>query len=411
MNKKGKTNIIISGGNFNNKGAQAMLFITASELRKYAPGVKIFFDSQDKYRDCSEYGFEQIDREALRNALLYTSKETGLFDFMFKSLRHAVRMCLEKNMYAAFAEYKYIRMIRDTEALLDISGYALSSEFSEWHNKLYLDIIRGSVNSAIDTYILPQSFGPFDYDDKAGMIGLIKDSLAGVRRIYAREDEGLAFLQEAGVSSAHRSSDIVLQSRIDEWSDHLKGEGDESRYRDRVWIVPNMKLLKYRTKEELYALYDVIVDDLLKRGEKILLVYNSNEDQILCRQILENHQTGGDIELCERELNFYEYMRYVRDAKFIISSRYHSLVMALKEGIPCIALGWAVKYEDLFRLVGQEQYVIGITDDDVEAGMLGMIDLMEKNYRTASEEIIRNVADICRNNCFDDLFEAMRERS
>ena len=125
-------NIIVSGGNFNNKGAQAMLFITMEEVRRHYPDATLYFDTQEKKIDTSRYFFEQIDREALRNALRFMAKEDSLCTFLFKVLKHAVRFALEKNYYAVMGEIKYLKILKRTGMLIDISGYALSSKFSQW---------------------------------------------------------------------------------------------------------------------------------------------------------------------------------------------------------------------------------------------------------------------------------------
>ena len=44
-------NFMITGANFRNKGAQAMLFVTVSELRQRYPDFDIFFDSLEDLND------------------------------------------------------------------------------------------------------------------------------------------------------------------------------------------------------------------------------------------------------------------------------------------------------------------------------------------------------------------------
>lgn len=51
-------NFIITDANFNNKGAQAMLFITVSELRKHFPECEIDVDTNDNVGEA--YRFNPI---------------------------------------------------------------------------------------------------------------------------------------------------------------------------------------------------------------------------------------------------------------------------------------------------------------------------------------------------------------
>ena len=53
------------------------------------------------------------------------------------------------------------------------------------------------------------------------------------------------------------------------------------------------------------------------------------------------------------------FVRYcLKQFQFIVASRFHAIVHAFKNGIPCIALGWATKYYDLMKQFGQEQYML-----------------------------------------------------
>ena len=50
--------ILITGANFNNKGAQSMLFITVDELRKRIPDCEIYFatsETRDEFNNLNFY--------------------------------------------------------------------------------------------------------------------------------------------------------------------------------------------------------------------------------------------------------------------------------------------------------------------------------------------------------------------
>jgi polysaccharide pyruvyl transferase WcaK-like protein len=48
----------------------------------------------------------------------------------------------------------------------------------------------------------------------------------------------------------------------------------------------------------------------------------------------------------------------------VVSSRYHSLVAALSMGVPCLAVGWHHKYQELFRLFGLDEWLFDCSDCD-----------------------------------------------
>ncbi len=90
----------------------------------------------------------------------------------------------------------------------------------------------------------------------------------------------------------------------------------------------------------------------------------------------------------------------IKEVDFIISSRYHALVHAFKLHIPCIAIGWADKYESLLFDVGQQDYLIDARKGiDVET-VKSLIDRMEVFRDTESKMICNKLAVIQKNNCF-----------
>lgn len=77
------------------------------------------------------------------------------------------------------------------------------------------------------------------------------------------------------------------------------------------------------------------------------------------------------------KLNCLEFSEIIKQFEFVIASRFHSIVHAFRNGIPCIALGWATKYYELMEMFDQEQYMLdlrqGIKVDEVEERIDSMI--------------------------------------
>ncbi|EMF0416501.1 TPA: hypothetical protein I0I26_RS11610, partial [Enterococcus faecium] len=71
MKETEKRNIIITGGEFNNKGAQAMSFITISRLKEKFPEHNIIFasiiDANRSKKELSKYNFEIVPDPLTRN--------------------------------------------------------------------------------------------------------------------------------------------------------------------------------------------------------------------------------------------------------------------------------------------------------------------------------------------------------
>ena len=70
-------NILIVGANFNNKGAQAMLFVTVDEIRKRFPDAKIYFGGINKWKP-NTYTFDQVYYRDYNKAIAMKSGQTLL---------------------------------------------------------------------------------------------------------------------------------------------------------------------------------------------------------------------------------------------------------------------------------------------------------------------------------------------
>jgi colanic acid/amylovoran biosynthesis protein len=91
----------------------------------------------------------------------------------------------------------------------------------------------------------------------------------------------------------------------------------------------------------------------------------------------------------------------VNKFRFVIASRFHALVHALKNGVPCIALGWATKYMDLMKLFGQEQYAFDLRERVEISDVENAVAEMSQMWQSESEIIHRTLPDLQRENVFD----------
>ncbi|MDZ7835035.1 MAG: polysaccharide pyruvyl transferase family protein [Alkalibacterium sp.] len=106
----------------------------------------------------------------------------------------------------------------------DISGYALSSQFTANRSLDFLLRILTAKTHGIKMAIMPQSFGPFDYKGKNKVIidYLMKKTMPYPVKIYAREQEGYNMLtEELGLSNVERTYDMVADEQRTECGKRL----------------------------------------------------------------------------------------------------------------------------------------------------------------------------------------------
>lgn len=376
-----KKNIVIYGGEFNNKGAQAMSFITISRLKNEFPEHEILFASENEIkRDetvLSKYNFKIIQSPFIRK------------NFIGENI---VRKILKKEKRINSKES--IKLLENTEYLFDISGYALSSQWGIAGSKKYLDRFNLARKMGIKTVILPQSIGPFNYGDQSlEMEKYIKNSLQYVNVIMPREKQGVRDLRKLNLSdNVYYSPDIVLTNKKEiSWDSIYKKKIEVKSYEicpNSVVVIPNMRNFDHGNKEKIMNIYKNIIVKLIENKKNIYLVRHSFEDIKACTLIKEMFPNDDRIRLIGDDMTPIEFELLIKQFDMCIASRFHSVVHAYKMGTPCVILGWATKYKELAKLFRQEGYVFDVREQFDDKRFAKEFSYMIENYKKEKEVII-----------------------
>ena len=401
--------VLVTGGNCKNKGAQSMLFVTIDEIRKRIPDCEVYFGCSVGDPTFSDAHFKQIcysrearyialGRQVILNVLIAIAKAVVYFLFGKRS-----------NLLNFFDAKRYVSSM---DLIVDVSGFALGDKWSRRINESFLNTIRLAKRYQIPIFIMPQSFGPFQFPS-----GLedIKEQIADLmpypERIFAREKEGYELLtKDFGLTNVVYSSDLVLQNTgVDTGNIYRKPPVlslPEISTNHNVGIIPNRQCFVHGERETILQRYRRVVELLLEQHKEVYLFRHSFEDLTYCRQIAEMFENEPHVHLLQNDFSCFEYDAFVRNFEFIICSRFHGIVHAYKNHVPAIALGWAVKYRELTASVGQAEYIFDITDEGCdEKAMLQAIQKMIRDYEQEREVIKSHIQSIQSENCFECISE------
>lgn len=391
---------VIFGAQMVNKGAQAMLFTTISEIRKRDNYAKIIVFIYDKWKseesqDIYNVEFLPIDMKQIMNLSQGILSKVYLIGKRAKINRKSGKL----------SEIDYI--LRHSKMAFDISGYALSDQWGLNGSLFFLSKFSMLQKYKIPTYIMPQSFGPFNYSSfwkKTLIRNYAKRYLKYPKIIYAREKEGYDCLtKELGLDNVCLSTDLVLQNDNMSIDSIYRVKPLFRRYdikKNSVAIIPNSSNNKYSGEKQLLLLYEKIIIKLLQYKKNIYLLVHSSQDFEMCQEIKAMFQSENTVEIIKSDLNCIEYGYFIRQFDFAIASRYHSIVNAYKEYIPCIALGWATKYKELLSLLKQDQFNFDVRNVTDFSPILSAINEMNDTYKNQSMIIQTNLKSIQESSCF-----------
>lgn len=113
-----------------------------------------------------------------------------------------------------------------------------------------------------------------------------------------------------------------------------------------------------------------------------MLNHEGFRDKDLCYQINAVNETKIPV---VSGITAQEVKGLIGNSHTVISSRFHGVVSALSQGVPCLATSWSHKYEMLFKDFGQEDRILTEAADWVINK--GKIVAIEQNHETIAENI------------------------
>ena len=385
--------ILITGGGLSNKGAAAMVFATVDEVKRRFPGYKVVVLSNDDFKNITDirnkYNFE-IKPDIIRYKFVY-----GLYSRLKKISRAEVRQATT--------------ILKNTKKVIDISGYAIGSNWSLISQLFYLSRIKVLKRYNIPIYLMPQSFGPFNYKGLARIFikWQIKRCFGYCKVIFAREKEGFyELVNKFRLKNVKRSPDLVLLNKEVDYKNifvKMPRLNTVDIQKNSVAIIPNTNTLKHISQKEIINLYELGIRELLKKQVSIYIMRHSSEDIHLCKNIKDRFSDNEEVILLSNDFTSIEFNHIVKEMNFIIASRYHSIIHAYKNHVPCIALGWATKYHELLKMFEQDRYIFDVRKEIQSSQFLSIIDCMLEEYSAESNKIKSILNNIQQEDIFDIL--------
>jgi len=394
-----KGNIILLGFHLFNKGLQSLTLTTVDNIKMRQPDKNIYLlSSRDFHRPNAEkdiYSFNIMpwDRQIKLHLL--------------DSLPFILRK-LSQGDYTKQTESNIRQVLEDAEAFVDISGYALSSQWGFIISIDYLLNIMIAKKLSVPFYIFPQSIGPVDYGrlHRMFLYPLMRIYLGYPEKIFIREDAGLKSLRKFTTRNVEKCNDILLTHRSHNLENIYKGKTHFKTIEiepHAVGVIPNTRVLERANRYEFYAMYSFLIERLTNAGKKVYLVPYANQDLEIIEEIKDCFREQKDVELISDDLNAIELESIVKQFDFLIASRYHAIVHAYRNGVPVIAIGWAVKYSDLLDSFDQGEYCFDIRGKplyDMIASKLDKLIINGEEERQKIADRIKRLGDL-------DVFEIL----
>jgi len=374
--------MLIVGANLYNKGAESMALIVLNYFRTKFSESEIFLMSEKDYKNNIRF-HEDYNVEIIPDLIkiLFTTKK--VINWNKKQARN---------------------FFKSVSIIVDVSGYALGSDWNINSNLNYLLRLKVARRYGIDYYILPQSFGPLNYNFFVKFLfGIaIKHYFSYAKVIYCREQAGYKLLRRLGLKNTILTSDIVLIYDSVQILDKDSSTFTNLDISNSVAIIPNSKNVEFLGIENSLEIYINSIIELAKLGKNVYIIMHSIEDRGLCLKIFKSFENNKNIKFIDKELTPTNFSLLVRKFDYVLASRYHGIVHSYLNKIPVIIFGWAEKYIELARKFNQIDYIIDFKNTKIpQTKLVDIIRNMNKSYIFEKVRINDNLTSIKQNKILD----------
>jgi polysaccharide pyruvyl transferase WcaK-like protein len=409
-----KKYILITGTGFVNKGSQAMLFNAVDELKKRFPDKEVIDLSTLDYNkgDVTQYNFKIMPD----NLSLFIPKKYAAFRDLGKRLLNYKGKKIADDEQEKWKK-QMEEIYNNTYFIVNAGGFALGAPIGRGKSATsmaFLMRIMAADNLGIPIYLLPQSFGPFNYlpGHKQLVLYFMKKYLHKARLIFAREIEGYKLLKPYKKDGLILCKDIVITNKdIKEQNIYKNPSNSVKKIKIKgenpIAVIPNMMCFENTNRDEFIKIYRKIIAHLQEKNE-VYLLRHSKEDIEACELIYNSIENKRNVYMLTDEMNCFELEYVLQQFKYCIASRFHSIVHSYKNGTPCVVIAWAVKYYDLMESFKQESYLFDVREDMNVERIISKIDEMEKNYLEEKEIIAKCLSKQQEINAFDIIEEDIK---
>lgn len=355
--------IQIDGIDTKNKGAELMLVAVLEQLEKTHPSSEVWLNHTGEF-----------DSKLLPDFKL---------DLKIPNMRWLSKWPIKifRRMGRPFpiTRLTQFHVRKDIDLLLDAGGFQFSDQWKltaeqvKEKEKYYKKLKENNTR----VVLLPQAFGPFETTYGKQVVKILSQY---TDLIYARDEQSYQCLVNAGAEAQkiNISCDFTLPVKgiIPDRFQYLKGA---------VCLIPNHKMIspKKNNKDKYIGLLKNIIDMYEKKGLPVFMLNHEGfRDKSLCDEV--NTVSETKIPVVDG-ITAKEVKGLIGNSHTVISSRFHGVVSALSQGVPCLATSWSHKYEMLFKDFSQEDRIL--TEEVDWAINREKIVTIEQNHETIADNI------------------------
>lgn len=244
-------------------------------------------------------------------------------------------------------DFIYKQMVRNVNYVVTIGGSIFIEPDHKYIEK-YLAMKKNLFVPDKRNLILGANFGPYQDDF---FYDFFKKEFKKYDYISFRDHESYNLFCE--LNNVHYAPDILFGIKkldVKGIEEPKKGyvilQVIEKTQNMEEYIAKNLEVIKYYNSKNL---------------EVILMSLCENEGDLnVAKKIAKNSKSK--IKIINYDGNIAEILTYIKNADYLIGARFHSIVMSLVYGIPCLPISYSNKTDNLLKDINFEGLKVKIND-------------------------------------------------
>lgn len=343
--------VLAYGVNFDNKGAELMMYSIRDRLQQWDKTNKVAVHFKvGTFAQRNQAGVDHYIWKWLKKIPYGVDASNLVLMTIPKILRDRYKLLIEPEI----------------DCVMDASGFAYSDQWGERATQITAQLCLRWRKQGKKIIFLPQAFGPFGNSNIKHSFSQIVE-LADL--IFARDQKSYDYISQV----ANSMNNVKIAPDFTNLVPGLKPQYADKLI-NRSCIIPNYRMLDKTTKDtknKYFTFINSCLQYLVDQGLEPFILIHEIDDFSLGQQIQQNF--NGNIEII-REDNPLYLKGILGSCQLVISSRFHGLISALSQGIPCLGTGWSHKYQQLFATYSCPEMLVDLQANPDEN--LHKLDLM-----------------------------------
>lgn len=248
----------------------------------------------------------------------------------------------------------------DIDGVLDFSGFAYGDQRGPRKARFMAKATARWKGQGKRIVFLPQAFGPFEDTRIRKAFSKVLES---VDLLFARDRASYEYVVALSGESPHikMAPDFtnLLNGKIPAYGETVRRQG---------CIVPNSKMITHTAsavRDNYLPLLSMCINEMLSRDlEPTILLHTQKKDDMKIAVSLQ--AAFGDLTNLVTETDPLFLKGILGNCALVVASRYHALVSALSQGVPCLGTGWSHKYQMLFEDHGCAENLLSVNESQEE---------------------------------------------